>query len=73
MPSLDPTRDWLKNVLRSYPSHERILNEVLGVLGSQRTLQVKTDAFSELATPSAFPPSSIFFLPCSSHFPFYTR
>jgi ESCRT-I complex subunit TSG101 len=63
MPSLDPTRDWLKNVLRPYPSHERILNEVLGVLASQRTLQVKTDAFSELATPSAFLPSSIFFLP----------
>ncbi|BEI83554.1 hypothetical protein CcaverHIS002_0401580 [Cutaneotrichosporon cavernicola] len=46
MSSLDLTRDWLKNVLRPYPGHERILSEVLGLLGSYRTLQVKTDAFT---------------------------
>lgn len=44
--SLDLTRDWLQSVLRSYPARDRILPEVLGVLGSNRTLAVKTDAFS---------------------------
>lgn len=66
MSSLDLTRDWLKNVLRPYPGHERVLSEVLGVLGSYRTLQVKTDAFSELATPP-FP------LHPSSHSPPHRR
>ncbi|GMK58814.1 hypothetical protein CspeluHIS016_0602560 [Cutaneotrichosporon spelunceum] len=46
MPSLNLTRDWLKNVLRPYPGHERIFSEVLDVLASYRTLQVKTDAFT---------------------------
>lgn len=57
MSSLDLTRDWLKNVLRPYPSHERILTEVMGVLTAHRTLQVKTDAFSGSSLP---PPSHLF-------------
>lgn len=47
MSSLDLTRDWLQTVLRPYPSRERIIPEVLGVLTQWKTLAVKTDAFSE--------------------------
>jgi hypothetical protein len=47
MSSLDLTKDWLQTVLRPYPSRERIIPEVLGVLTQWRTLAVKTDAFSE--------------------------
>lgn len=47
----DLTRDWLKNVLRPYPSHERILGEVMAVLAAHRTLAVKTDAFSMSPLP----------------------
>ncbi|ORX36004.1 UEV domain-domain-containing protein [Kockovaella imperatae] len=46
MPSLDLTRDWLKNVLQPYPSRDRIQTEVLDVLQQRRTLAVKTDAFT---------------------------
>ncbi|RSH92838.1 hypothetical protein EHS25_008284 [Saitozyma podzolica] len=46
MSSLDLTRDWLQTVLRPYPSRERIIPEVLGVLTQWKTLAVKTDAFT---------------------------
>ncbi|WVR05945.1 hypothetical protein IAU60_002972 [Kwoniella sp. DSM 27419] len=46
MSHLDLTREWLGNVLRPYPSRDRILNEVMKVLGVRRTLSVKTDAFT---------------------------
>ena len=51
MSSLELTRDWLKTVLRPYPSRDRILPEVMEVLGHRRSLNVKTDAFSECARP----------------------
>lgn len=47
MSSLDLTRDWLKTVLRPYPSRDHVLEEVMGILQSVRSLAVKTDAFSE--------------------------
>jgi hypothetical protein len=47
MSSLDLTRDWLKNVLRPYPSRDIVQTEVLRVLQRIPSLAVKTDAFSE--------------------------
>lgn len=52
MSSADLTREWLRNVLRPYPSRDLILPEVLEILKQRRTLSVKTDAFSK------FPPDS---------------
>ncbi|WWD17812.1 hypothetical protein CI109_102255 [Kwoniella shandongensis] len=46
MSSLDLTREWLQNVLRPYPSRDRLLSEVMQILAERRTLAVKTDAFT---------------------------
>lgn len=51
MSALDLTREWLRNVLRPYAAKDRIEREVMDVLGSRRTLSVKTDAFSESRLP----------------------
>jgi ESCRT-I complex subunit TSG101 len=47
MSSLDLTRDWLRNVLKPYPSRERMLPEIMEILARRRTLSVKTEAFSK--------------------------
>ncbi|ODO11691.1 hypothetical protein I350_00475 [Cryptococcus amylolentus CBS 6273] len=46
MSNLNLTRDWLQNVLRPFPSRERIQQEVLHILSERRTLAVKTEAFT---------------------------
>ncbi|KAK8865990.1 hypothetical protein IAR55_001140 [Kwoniella newhampshirensis] len=46
MSSLDLTREWLHNVLRPYPSRDRLVSEVMQILAERRTIAVKTDAFT---------------------------
>ncbi|WVQ70899.1 hypothetical protein IAR50_000424 [Cryptococcus sp. DSM 104548] len=46
MSNFNLTRDWLQNVLRPFPSRDRIQQEVLHVLSERRTLAVKTEAFT---------------------------
>ncbi|OCF41805.1 ESCRT-I complex subunit TSG101 [Kwoniella heveanensis CBS 569] len=46
MSHLDLTREWLGNVLRPYPSRDKISAEVMKILAERKTLSVKTDAFT---------------------------
>ncbi|WVF70517.1 hypothetical protein IAT40_005307 [Kwoniella sp. CBS 6097] len=43
---LELTREWLGNVLRPYPSRDRVMTEVMKLLSEKKTLSVKTDAFT---------------------------
>ncbi|WVQ97403.1 hypothetical protein IAU59_004516 [Kwoniella sp. CBS 9459] len=46
MSHLNLTREWLGNVLRPYPSKDKVSEEVMKILAERKTLSVKTDAFT---------------------------